>query len=155
MKPYRNLHALILGASKLVSAMLAAALMLGTAVMFTSTAFAADRVIYAFQGGSDGIGPNDLIADRAGNLYGTTFSGGGAAGAGTVYQLSPPAQPGGAWSETILYSFSYSLINHGIGPLGALAMDSAGNLYGTTWLGGPQGAGVAFELSPPAAKGGA
>ena len=155
MKPYRNLHALILDASKLVSAMLAAALMLGTAVMFTSTAFAADRVIYAFQGGNDGIGPNDLIADRAGNLYGTTFNGGGSAGAGTVYRLSPPAQPGGAWTETILYSFSYSLINRGIGPLGALAMDSAGNLYGTTWLGGPLGAGVAFELSPPAVKGGA
>jgi uncharacterized repeat protein (TIGR03803 family) len=153
MKPYGNLHALILQPSNLVSTMLA--LMLGTVVMFTSTAFGAERVIYAFAGGNDGMGSNDLIADRAGNLYGTTFNGGGSAGAGTVYKLSPPAQSGSAWTETILYSFSYSLIGNGIGPLAGLVMDSAGNLYGTTWLGGPQGAGVAFELSPPEVRGGA
>ena len=137
----------------LVSAILAVAFGLGTVTMFAGRASASDRVIYNFTGGNDGIGSNDLIADRAGNLYGTTFNGGGSAGAGTVYKLSPPAQPGGAWTETILYSFSYTQLGNGIGPLAGLAMDSAGNLYGTTWLGGPQAAGVAFELSPPVVKG--
>jgi uncharacterized repeat protein (TIGR03803 family) len=153
MKRFGNFQSLILTSSNLVSTTLAVAL--GAVVLFAGSAFAAERVIYNFQGGNDGIGSNDLIVDRAGNLYGTTFNGGGSAGAGTVYQLSPPAQPGDAWTETILYSFSYTALDSGIGPLAGLVMDSAGNLYGTTWLGGPQGAGVAFELSPPAVKGGA
>jgi uncharacterized repeat protein (TIGR03803 family) len=155
MKLYGSLHSSILNLSNLVLTMLAVALGAVTVVVFTGSAAAGDLIIYNFQGGTDGIGSNDLIADWAGNLYGTTFSGGGSAGAGTVYKLSPPAQQGGAWTETILYSFSYTALDSGIGPLGRLVMDSTGNLYGTTWLGGPQGAGVAFELSPPAVKGGA
>jgi uncharacterized repeat protein (TIGR03803 family) len=144
-----------LNRSNLVSTILAVTLILGTVVVFAGSTLAAERVIYNFKGGNDGIGSNALIADRAGNLYGTSFNGGGSAGAGTVYELSPPAQQGGAWTETILYSFSYAALDNGIGPLAGLVMDSAGNLYGTTWLGGPQGAGVAFELSPPAVLGGA
>jgi uncharacterized repeat protein (TIGR03803 family) len=142
---------------KLILKPLSFAIVLASCLMFgaAGSASAAERVIYTFQGGNDGIGPNDLITDRAGNLYGTTFNGGGPAGAGTVYELSPPAQLGGAWTETILYTFSYTALNSGIGPLAGLVMDSAGNLYGTTWLGGPQGSGIAFELSPPAQLGGA
>lgn len=155
MRLSRNAHSSFLNPSFLLATIAAAGLMLGVFVVFAGSALAAERVIYAFQGGNDGIGPNNLIADRAGNLYGTTFNGGGSAGAGTVYELSPPAQQGGAWTETILYSFSYSLLSNGIGPLAGLAMDSGGNLYGTTWLGGPQGSGVAFELSPPTVQGGA
>lgn len=155
MKLYGNRHSSVPNPSNLVSAMVAVALVVGAVVVFAGSAFAAERVIYAFAGGNDGIGSNDLITDRAGNLYGTTFNGGGSAGAGTVYELSPPEQRGGAWTETILYSFSYALLGNGIGPYAGLVMDSAGNLYGTTWLGGPQGAGVAFELSPPAVQGGA
>jgi uncharacterized repeat protein (TIGR03803 family) len=152
MKLCGNFHSVVLS---FVSATLAAVLGLGAAAAFAGSAFAAERVIYNFTGGNDGIGSNDLIADRAGNLFGTTFNGGGSAGAGTVYEISPPVQPGGAWTETILFSFSYAALDSGIGPLGRLVMDSAGNLYGTTWLGGPQGGGVAFELSPPAVQGGA
>jgi len=153
MKAYRSLPSSILNLSHLVSTMLAAALGAITVVVFAGSAAARDRVIYNFRGGNDGIGSNDLIADRAGNLYGTTFNGGGPAGAGTVYELSPPEQQGGDWTETILYRFSYTALDRGIGPLGRLLRNSAGNLYGTTWLGGPQGAGVAFELSPPSVMG--
>jgi hypothetical protein len=155
MKLYGNLHSSILNLSSLVSTMLAVALGLVMVAALVGRSFASERVIYNFTGGNDGVGSNDLIADRAGNLYGTTFNGGGSAGAGTAYELSPPAQQGGPWTETILYSFSYTAFDSGIGPLGRLVMDSVGNLYGTTWLGGPQGGGVAFELSPPAVKGGA
>lgn len=155
MKLYENLHFWNLKSPNFFPTTLAVAFALGAVVIFASSAFATERVIYNFQGGNDGIGPNDLIVDRAGNLYGTTFNGGGSAGAGTVYELSPPTPLGGAWTETILHTFSYKGLDSGIGPLAGLVMDSAGNLYGTTWLGGPQGAGVAFELSPPAAKGGA
>src|SRR6267154_869216 len=105
MKLHRNCHSPVLSL-----AAFAAALGLVAVTLFVSPSFAAERPIYAFAGGNDGIGPNDLIADRAGNLYGTTFNGGGSAGAGTVYKLSPPAQQGGQWSETVLYSFSYSFL---------------------------------------------
>ncbi|HET9308133.1 MAG TPA: choice-of-anchor tandem repeat GloVer-containing protein [Candidatus Sulfotelmatobacter sp.] len=149
----RTLHSSILKSS-FFTTITATGVLLVVAVVFASSALAAERVIYAFKGGSDGIGSNALIADRAGNLFGTTFNGGGSSGAGTVYELSPPAQLGGAWTETILYSFSYAALGNGIGPLAGLVMDAAGNLYGTTWLGGPQGAGVAFELSPSTAPGG-
>lgn len=146
-------NAPILNPSIPFSIMLGALLVAFSVVTWAASAFAAERVIYSFAGGKDGIGSNALISDCAGNLYGTTFNGGGSAGAGTVYELSPPAQLGESWTETILYSFSYTALNSGIGPLAGLVMDSAGNLYGTTWLGGPLGAGVAFELSPPASEG--
>jgi hypothetical protein len=110
-----------------------------------------------------------LILDGAGNLYGVTGYGGTGdcvlvgvpAGCGTVYELSPPAQKGGAWTETILYSFPSS--KQGYLPNGSLVFDSAGNLYGATMFGGGQGTtcdpfyqycGAVFELSPPKTKGG-
>ncbi len=121
-------------------------------LMFPGRASGSEQTIYTFAGGNDGSGPNNnLIADKAGNLYGTSFSGGGSAGAGTVFELSP--QKGGGWSETILYSFSYDQIQNGIGPKAGLVMDSFGDLFGTTWLGGPNGGGEVFELFPPTQPG--
>ena len=66
-----------------------------------------ESVIYPFAGGSDGENPYDgLIFDTAGNLYGTTASGGGSAnctnGCGTVFELSPS---GSGWTEKVLYRF--------------------------------------------------
>jgi uncharacterized repeat protein (TIGR03803 family) len=114
----------------------------------SATAASPDKVLYRFKGGTDGAGPRaDLIADNAGNLYGTTFSGGGGASEGTIFQLKPPARQGGAWTETILYSF----LNLGDGqyPWAGLIADKTGNLYGTTWLGGVFGnCGVVFKLAP-------
>jgi hypothetical protein len=109
-----------------------------------------------------------LIIDDAGNLYGVTGYGGtgncvlfALAGCGTVYELSPPKQKGGAWTETILYSFPTA--KQGYLPWGNLVFDSAGNLYGATQFGGGYGTtcdpyyqycGAVFELSPPKTKGG-
>ena len=119
-----------------------------------------EKVIYNFQFNNgiklDGTQPlNGLIADAAGNLYGTT-SGGGISTTcpcGTVFEVSPPASPGGAWTETLLHSFSGGA-TEGANPFGALTFDSAGNLYGTTIAGGPNNFGTVFELSPPATAGG-
>ena len=88
-----------------------------------------------------------LIADRAGNLYGTTEAG-GASGAGTVFKLTPPAEGQTAWTETVLLSFNGT---DGEGPRAALIADSAGNLYSTTPYSGSSGAGTVFKLAPPAA----
>jgi len=117
-------------------------------VMAAADAVAQETVLYSFGSGTDGVGPaSALIADTAGNFYGTT-PGGGASGAGTVYELSPVA--GGAWTESVLYAFSGS---DGSAPAAALVWDTAGNLYGTTETGGAYGAGTVFELSPPTLAG--
>jgi hypothetical protein len=68
-----------------------------------------EKVIHKFSGSPDGMTPmGALVADKNGNLYGTTFrgGGGGSLGAGVVFELSPPAVQGGDWTETILYSFA-------------------------------------------------
>ncbi len=88
--------------------------------------------------------------DKANNLFGTTGQGGGPQNAGTVFELSPPSEPGGAWSESVLYSFGSA--GDGSGPAASLTLDQNGNLYGTTLGGGVACAlgqcGTVFELSP-------
>lgn len=118
---------------------------------------ATEKVLYSFQGGTDGASPNGpLLADAAGNLYGTTVEGGSAAcsaGCGTVFKLSPPAQNAGVWTEEVLYRFQGG--SDGAAPASGLIADSAGNLFGTTLGGGSKGSdGIVFELSPPVSPGG-
>jgi uncharacterized repeat protein (TIGR03803 family) len=144
---------------------LLAAVLFGAAaiLMFIDSALASgphERVIYSFQD-SNGTHPDGenattgLVADQAGNLYGTTRAGGtvAACSCGTVYELSPPATKGGAWTETVLYSFLGGS-NDGATPSGTLIFDRAGNLYGTTLGGGSNNTGTVFKLSPPATQGG-
>jgi hypothetical protein len=72
---------------------------------FTVSANAAETILYDFSGGSDGDAPGGgLIHGPDGSFFGTA-AGGGANGLGVVYQFLPPSQPGGAWTETVLYSF--------------------------------------------------
>jgi uncharacterized repeat protein (TIGR03803 family) len=67
-----------------------------------------------------------VVLDGAGNIYGTTEGGTGQAIHGMVYKLTPGPQ---WWSETILHRFGPSDVAGG--PLGQLAIDGSGNLYGT------------------------
>jgi uncharacterized repeat protein (TIGR03803 family) len=108
----------------------------GEGVGYTKT------VLYNFNG-TNGYGPNGLVMDAAGNLYGVTVSG-GLYGGGIAYELSP--SEGGGWTETVLYNFS-SGGGFGNGSF-SLWRDAAGNLYGTMTEGGTYGAGIVFELSP-------
>jgi uncharacterized repeat protein (TIGR03803 family) len=106
-----------------------------------------ERVLYSFAGGTaDGATPQaGLVRDASGKLYGTT-SAGGASGHGTVYQLIPGK--GGTWTEKVLYSFAGG--SDGAVPVGRVALDSAGNLYGTTSEGGTFGSGTVFQLAAQA-----
>ena len=110
-----------------------------------------EQTIYAFTGGSDGkypgFGCGPLIADKSGNLYGSTEKG-GSTNNGTVFELSPPATSGGSWTKNILYSFA-SGTSDGQLPAGPLAFDANGNLFGTTDIGGSHvHEGTVFELTP-------
>jgi uncharacterized repeat protein (TIGR03803 family) len=92
-----------------------------------------------------------LTFDASGALYGTT-SLGGASGNGTVFKLTPPTISGGAWTESVLHSFTGS---DGDYPWAGLIFDGSGALYGTTTGGGASGNGTVFKLTPPTISGGA
>jgi uncharacterized repeat protein (TIGR03803 family) len=113
--------------------------------------------LYSFSGSNDGSNPwGPLAMGRNGALYGTTNSG-GSGQFGTVFRLTPPAAPGGSWSEAVLYSFTRG--PDGGQPTGGVAIGPGGVLYGTTTDGGGghcfHGCGTVFSLSPPASPGGA
>jgi len=133
----------------------------GTAFKLTPNADGSwsESVLYSFcslQGCRDGqTPPSSLVFDQAGNLDGTTYYGGipgqcGGDGCGVVYQLKPNAD--GVWKERVLRSFSSINSSWGEAPRGALTLDNAGNLYGTTTYGGNNnacdgGCGVVFQLT--------
>jgi uncharacterized repeat protein (TIGR03803 family) len=112
----------------------------GSGVVFRVAPKGAETLLYTFTGGADGGSPQSfLIEDTAGNLYGTTNSG-GASGAGTVFKIS-------GTKETVLYSFG-AQSNDGSTPEAGLVMDASGNLYGTTTQGGLHSGGTVFKLVP-------
>ena len=131
-----------------------------------------EKVIYSFCSKfselncQDGSFPQaGLVLDATGNLYGMTSKGGGrpcpldTEGCGTIFELSPPSSHATAWKYSVLYRFCAieqgGVCKDGDYPLGRLALDSSGKLYGTTRRGGAghggEGnldGGTVFELSP-------
>ena len=109
-----------------------------------SAAASTETILYSFNSGTDASDPSAaLIFDSAGNLYGTCKTGGTHL-QGAIFKLTP--QQGGGWTETVLYNFTGG--SDGSAPQGALVMDSAGNLFGTTSDAGVGFRGTIFELSP-------
>jgi uncharacterized repeat protein (TIGR03803 family) len=96
--------------------------------------------LHSFPGG--GGASSSLTLDAAGNLYGTTESD-GVFSLGSVFKLTPA---GDSWTFTSLYDFQAG--TGGYNPVSGVALDSSGNLYGTTTLGGTHGAGVVWEIVP-------
>jgi len=119
-----------------------------------------ETVLHRFTGGNDGGSPEStLIFDQSGNLYGTTLHGGGVSscksyttGCGLVFKLTPGSD--GKWREQVLHRFRGG--NDGSTPFSGVVFDSAGNLYGTTLIGGDglcndwmgTGCGTVFKLVP-------
>lgn len=107
-------------------------------------------VLYSFTG-TNGDGGTPLSAPAVGvngALYGVT-GGGGANFSGAVYEVRPPATPGGQWTESVIYSFP----DVPTFPFGLIA-GRDGDLYVGTQGGGTYGTGALLKLSPPAASGG-
>ena len=130
----------------------------GTVFQFTPPAqkggSGTKTALYTFPGfKGDGVGPDaEITFDSQGNLYGTT--GGGTKGFGTVYQLTPPKNNGGSWTETVLFDFTGG--SAGDGPGGTVTLGPNGVLYGTLSDSGVTNAsGVVYQLTPPAQPGGA
>src|ERR1700688_234311 len=122
-----------------------------TLSIWTATAAGStEKVLYNFTSFPHGESPQaNLIADTAGNLYGTTYVG-GAYQLGTVFKLTLGAK---GWTQTVLYSFKGG--SDGEYPRSRLVFDAAGNLYGTTASGGTStcngnkgGCGTVFKLAP-------
>lgn len=116
-----------------------------------------ESVLHAFDA-TDGFLPSSgLVADAAGNLYGSTQYGGSASvtGYGIIFELTHG--PRGRWSFRIIHRFTKTTASAGIVPLGTMAFDASGNLYGTTFNGGKltnacifgynPGCGVVFKLA--------
>jgi uncharacterized repeat protein (TIGR03803 family) len=89
--------------------------------------------------GTNGSGPRSgVVMDSQGNLYGTAHDG-GANGVGTVFEVVK-----GSGTITTLVTFNNT---NGANPYSGLLLDGSGNLYGTTFMGGPSGVGTVFEVS--------
>lgn len=126
----------------------------GTAFRF-DPASSQETILYSFTGSpNDGSGPSAPLLAYGGAYYGTTEFG-GSKNFGTVFELTRPAK-GGSWRERVLYNFQGPPDDGSIP--GGLTVDAAGNLYGSTWMGGSasscffstDGCGTVFELARPA-----
>ena len=111
------------------------------------TSTASFETLYFFSlNSSDGSGPEGpVVIGQGGFLYGTTYSGGIYPGWGTVFALSPPSEPGGAWTETQVYLFTGG--SDGSAPY-YLAGTTGGELYGLASAGlNNHPTGTAFSLT--------
>ena len=113
-------------------------------------------MLHRFTGGAGGSAPEAPVAlDTAGNLYGTTYLGGGSpyGALGTVFKLTRPATATTLWPLTILHDFGTGggVNLDGAYPYAGLLVTPTGVLIGTTSDGGNQRLGTVFKLAPPAA----
>jgi uncharacterized repeat protein (TIGR03803 family) len=91
-----------------------------------------------FNGTNGSLSDSALVRDSAGNLYGTTESG-GANNNGSVFKIA-------AGSSTITTIASFNTTN-GKTPVGDVALDSSGNIYGTAELGGSNSLGTVWKIA--------
>lgn len=109
-----------------------------------------ETVLHNFNGANGANPAASLLRDSAGNLYGTTTDG-GTAGFGVLFEISASGE------AHVIHNFT-NKNGDGAYPQSALIMDAAGNLYGTTSVGGGRGdcqaeqekggCGTAFKFSP-------
>jgi hypothetical protein len=108
--------------------------------------------LYTFQDDEGGIPNGGMQIGAGGVIYGTNQAG-GIGSCGTVFALYPPTSSGGAWTEATLHEFNPGVsgppYTDGCVPIGGLAQDSSGGLYGTTTEGGTNGSyGIVFQVVP-------
>jgi uncharacterized repeat protein (TIGR03803 family) len=97
------------------------------------------------------LGPNHVLYGTTGQYDGKACDDGNPCG--TVFEVTPPATPGGAWAETTLHTFVFGA-GDGAQPMAPPLLDSDGAVYGTCISGGSTGYGTIFKMLPPSAPGG-
>jgi uncharacterized repeat protein (TIGR03803 family) len=115
-----------------------------------------ETTLYDFTSNDAGFRYSGLALDAAGNLFVTDQ--GYPDAFGNIFELTPPGNPGGSWTYQLLYTFAGPLKLDGSFPTGALAIDSKGNIFGTTQWGGMNacytvGCGTIYQLEPPSNPG--
>ncbi len=107
-------------------------------------------ILHSFTNAEDGSYPQSpFIVARNGALIGATSNmGTNAAGLGVVFALMPPAAGAHNWGYKVVFDFN-SFLSSVAHPIGSLAMDHAGAIYGTSVAGGPGQMGVLYKLTPP------
>jgi uncharacterized repeat protein (TIGR03803 family) len=110
----------------------------GDGIAFKLDTTGKETLLHTFTGGVDGASSiGELILDGIGNLYGTTFYGGGRE-FGVAFKLNKSGK------LTLLHTFTGT--PDGQQPHGGVIRDAAGNLYGTTSVGGANGWGTVFKV---------
>jgi len=106
------------------------------------------NVLNRFYEEDDGEFPSGKLLRTPTGIFGVTPRG-GVNGMGIVYELGHTSVAD--WKERVIYAFSGGA-GDGQTPYGGLVIDSQGNLYGTTWSGGPgncyNGCGTVYEITP-------
>lgn len=110
---------------------------IGCGTVFSIYPTGSEKVLYEFEGGSDGLNPEASLIDAEGTLYGTTRSGG--SGYGTVFSINPTTGAG-----ALVYAFKGG--SDGASPCAAL-IDVKGTLYGTTLTDGAYKYGTVFSMT--------
>ena len=109
----------------------------------TSSGYAATPTVLTNFNGANGDGPTaGLVMDASGDLFGTTYSGGGEWNAGVVFEIVK-TNSGYASTPTVLATFN---IGNGDNPVSGLFLDASGDVFGTTQFGGRDGFGTTFEI---------
>ncbi len=109
--------------------------------------------LYNFTGVADGGLPEaGVVVGSGGVLFGTTGCC-GMQGSGTVFSLTPPASPGGAWTQTVLHNFGGTAADGQV-PYSGVTIGPRGILFGTTGFGGEYSQGTVFAVGPPTVLGG-
>jgi uncharacterized repeat protein (TIGR03803 family) len=124
----------------------------GDGTVFSITTSGTLTTLYSFcsqSGCTDGAAPEAaLVQAPDGNFYGTTNNGGGVSGSGTVFKLTATG------TLTTLYTFCSqggALCTDGASPSAGLIQSTNGNFYGTTYIGGTNGIGTVFQITPAGA----
>jgi uncharacterized repeat protein (TIGR03803 family) len=105
-----------------------------------------EKILEAFPSGINGATPVDGITlDAFGNLWGTTQNG-GSSNIGTIFRISPRRTLPDQWTFSVEHSFTGN--SDGVAPQSTVAVDSAGNAYGTTLDGGTANMGTVYEFVP-------
>ena len=112
----------------------------GAGAVFKITSAGQYSVVYSFLGGVDGANPSaNLVTGNDSNFLSTTYNG-GAHTWGTVFSVTASG------GQSVIYSFTGGA--DGRNPSTGVAIDKAGNIYGTTYFGGTKDFGVVFKLTP-------